>query len=397
MSSLGSRRRLVPVVALLLGAAAAPAQRPRASVPALVPAPASPTALIRRAFDALKDSLQVAVDEDAERRRREREVPRDTIRAGALLVAADHPWAGAAAAGAEGARARLEPLFGARRLGRILDQVVIVVATQDAGGLRLTAREPGIGAYRDQVLIRGTDALPRDAHWLPDAIERWLVNSITAEISDHADRALIRWRELPTPDSALHAQALAAAYVDLTFAASIPARRCFAGDTGGCAVALGIVFPPTALDSLFTRDDRRALGRIRWRALHVRATDSDTATNPCEAVPATPACERFVRGLPQAQWPAPMGKFPREVLISTALELGGAGAADRLLADSTAPLVARLESAARVPRDSLLRAWQRRLLAARPAPLPLRRREVFLAFAGVVVVAGAGLARWSRP
>ncbi|MBI2795333.1 MAG: hypothetical protein HYX65_01340 [Gemmatimonadetes bacterium] len=399
MSRLAPRRRLASVVALLIGATAgaAPAQRMRASAPALVPAPAAPTSSIRRSFDALQDSVRVAADEDAERRRREREVRRDTIRAGALIVAADPPWAGAAAVGAVGARARLEPLFGAERLARILDQVVIVVATQDTGGVRLTALEPEIRAVRGPVVIRGTDELPRDEHWLPHAIERWLVNAITAEISDHADRALIRWRELPTPDSVLHAQALSAAYVDLTFAASIPARRCFTGDTGGCAVALGIVPAPTVLDSLFTRDDRRALGRIRWRALHLRAAGSDTATNPCDAVPATPACERFVRGLPQAQWPAPMGKLPREVLIGTAFELGGAGAADRLLADSTAPLVARLERAAGVPRDSLLRVWQRRMIAARPTPMPLRRRDVFLALASVVVVAGAGLVRWSRP
>ena len=379
------------------------------------PARLSPTAEVRRSYQALAESLRVAREADAEERRRQRATPRDTIRAGALLVASDSQWGAAARVGTHAARERLEFLFGAPRLEASLRDLAIVVATRDVRRTGLVRRDPEINAFRGVVPARTADYLNGDAHVLAGQIEQWIVVSMTAELSDHADKSLLRWRALPTPDSSLIAQVLASAYVDLTFAASIPARRCMAGDTSGCAIALGLVAPPMVLDSLFTRDDRRALGRIRFFVLHagdkagIRAGDGGpqplsrvgsgaalTTPNPCEPVPATDACEAFVRGLPRHQWPAPMGNFPRDVLLFTAFDLGGAGAAGRLLADSTAPIVSRLESAARAPRDSLLREWRRRMLAARPAPMPVGGRDAILAFAAIVLFVGAGLARWSR-
>ena len=122
----------------------------------------SPTAEVRRAFIAVSESLRVVRATEAERQRRLREVPRDTIREGALLLAVDSPFSNEARAGAQAARERLEFRFGAGRLTASLRDLVVVIRRRDAARPRVIGDDPVISVYRGLNLARSEDRIDGD-------------------------------------------------------------------------------------------------------------------------------------------------------------------------------------------------------------------------------------------
>ena len=81
-------------------------------------------------------------------------------------------------------------------------------------------------------------------------------------------------------------------------------------------------------------------------------------------------------------------------LVLTALELGGAGAWERLGGAGT--IEASLARASGMPADSLLMRWRDGLLALRPdrGPLDASTAAVLLGWSALVLAAGLAIARW---
>jgi len=108
------------------------------------------------------------------------------------------------------------------------------------------------------------------------------------------------------------------------------------------------------------------------------------------------ACVDFLHGIPLPQIPQPVTFAARNLLVSTALGLGGPGAYDRLMADTTAPVITRLEHAANAPVDRILGTWRSGVMAARPPAtrVPLRDAALVLGWVGVIAFGAIRSTRW---
>ena len=102
------------------------------------------------------------------------------------------------------------------------------------------------------------------------------------------------------------------------------------------------------------------------------------------------ACDAALRTVPAEFIHPPLSSRARGLLVDLALELGGAGAYERLVA-SRGPLAGRLATAAHVPVDSLVRAWRARAFAHQPERITLRRAGAWAAMAWAVAFALLGL------
>lgn len=184
-------------------------------------------------------------------------------------------------------------------------------------------------------------------------------------------------------------------YVQLVTAGSISARRCFEGNVTGCAMALQIPEDTEFFLTAFDADERRhAVAAARSRAM-VDPAVLPTYTH-CVDDRVDSACVTFLRALGQAQIPRPLGFEARNLLVSTALAMGGSGAFERLTADSTAAVADRLARAANAPVERVVATWRSDVIAARPAPIRVSMREALLAigWVGLFAVGAIRSTRW---
>ena len=90
-------------------------------------------------------------------------------------------------------------------------------------------------------------------------------------------------------------------------------------------------------------------------------------------------CEAALRALPAIAITPPLTGTSRLHLLETALDAGGVGAYDRLLANPRSSMDTRLTAAAALPGDSLLALWRGRVLAARPTTVALQANAAWAA------------------
>jgi len=183
--------------------------------------------------------------------------------------------------------------------------------------------------------------------------------------------------------------------VRLVTAPSEASRRCLIGDIGACRDAL----------DLFERGDRVA----RWypSARERRSLVLKTFTpyfgqgtqvsmfRAC-AQGSDSACTELLRSLPPGALPRPLTYDARATLLSDALRLGGRAAYHRLVASSGLPIADRLAAAGGMAIDPLLARWRAEILAARPVPVSLPPRGVWIALGWTILFAVCGLrsSRW---
>jgi outer membrane murein-binding lipoprotein Lpp len=190
----------------------------------------------------------------------------------------------------------------------------------------------------------------------------------------------------------------ARAATELVTTLSVRARGCNAGNTADCALALGITPADDPVHQWYDAGDRQALVR-RLQATFVRPRRALASTvDDCLQRANDDACVSYL----QQRWVAPGGHPPisTEAAVSvlyTAARLGGAGALDRLLADSSASLAARLEAMAGVPLDSLIDAWRDDARAHRSSPpsLPESTRWAALFWIAAFGTLALRNTRWS--
>lgn len=184
-------------------------------------------------------------------------------------------------------------------------------------------------------------------------------------------------------------------YVHLVTAGSIAARGCFEGRLPACVTALQLGEDSDFFLAAFDAAERRevvagtsARGRIEPAELPVYTRCVDDRVDS--------ACVAFLRALGRVQVPRPLTFEARNLLVSTALEMGGTGGYDRLTADSTASVIDRLSYAAGTPIDRVVATWRSNVLAARPprSDVPVRDALLALGWVGLLACGAVRSTRW---
>jgi hypothetical protein len=131
------------------------------------------------------------------------------------------------------------------------------------------------------------------------------------------------------------------------------ARRCYAGDLAACSITLQ--FTPvsdTVLQWYDANDRQRIVKRTENTALRIDGIGAKRCIEGDDA-----SCVVLLRKYPPGVLPAPAALQARTALTRLAIQLGGAGAIERMLEGDRQPLE-RLSAAARMPVDSLISRWQ---------------------------------------
>ena len=205
-----------------------------------------------------------------------------------------------------------------------------------------------------------------------------------------ADTSLLTWLNLP-PQVHADAGALQAAYIALATRPERAARRCFVEELSACSAALGLLPKGTTLRDWYDAAGRRELARAltndpRW----------DPEVRACVMSQDSATCDHLLELQSPVSLPAPLAGSARGALVSLAVESGGPGAMDRLLASPDAPLTARLAAAAAQPYDSLLSRWRAVVGRARPEPVGPGIAPTLTAFGWTALLLGLALSgtRW---
>lgn len=309
--------------------------------------------------DAARASARV--DSVALERTRER---LDTTRAGNLLVLAPAVLQRTARSIADGAWQKLRGTYG-DEIQPPHPPLVAAIYLSDKG-------PPPYGYPRDATPI----AVPSGAT-TPLLIAQALV-AIDQAIRRDFDKPLDRWlQEAVRTDSFENASP--ELYEDLVTSVSPLARGCYVGDLRACETALGLVPPHDAATEWYDAAGRREVVR------HLQLRQSALA-DLCVGGGVDAACIQILHG-PDSVWIAPPLMFAsRELVVRTALQLGGPQAFRRLLASAGQPLGHRLELAAGVPLDSLLMRWHATVIATRPVSVDLLAGSGWVALVWALVL-----------
>ena len=182
-------------------------------------------------------------------------------------------------------------------------------------------------------------------------------------------------------------------YQEMVIAPWMAVRRCFIGDIARCRQAFGLVGGSDPATDWYDPDDRAraAGGTASWAS----STGQEALRKSCLFEHRDADCLLLLRGLLRERLDPPFSTTARATLVATALDLGGPGAFDRLLARPHAPLADRLADAAGLPADSLISVWRNRVTAHGPMSARIPARSAWAAF-GWAVVFGVLALRSSR-
>jgi hypothetical protein len=142
---------------------------------------------------------------------------------------------------------------------------------------------------------------------------------------------------------------------DLLESPSVLGPRCYRGDIVACSMQLGLTpvedpvmawYDSLTRISAVKRDTARTL---RW---------DEAATRDC-LTGNDAACGRALHAIRMFELP-PAGPFSRDALTWQAIRMGGEGAIERLIMSGGTPAEA-LAAAAKVPADSVIKAWHRNI------------------------------------
>ena len=335
------------------------------TMPAIVTAQDT-TALVQRLhqLEQLRHTAAVAVAR-AESARRER---LDTVRSGALVILV-RPGEAALVRQASGvAWTRLDSLYG--------DEAATLSSTPMLFFL--------LGRPRPQV-ARLYPVIADSAATSADVAFQ-LVRAAGAVVREKADTLFSNWTGsllLPeVPAATEHARV----YVELVTAPSVAVRRCYAGMADSCAAALGLFEGDPAVLA-YDAAERRALvahstdmlGRLR-PAVDACTLGSDSA------------CLEVLRA---RGFEPPLSTDARQLLVRLTLVSGGRGALGRLAHGASRSLSRRFALAAGMPVDSLILAWRRTIIEAKPKPVSIAAARAWTAL-GWIVLMGLMAFRSSR-
>ena len=304
--------------------------------------------------------------------------PADTVRAGALRLVVSPPLEALARASGAVAWQLLEARFGSK--ARLVAPLEIIVQQ---------AESPPIAPRAPNAMVRPV-TVPRDA--TSDLIAPIVTFIAAAHVNAAQDSALRQWLQWTIDPRPQPPERYADVYVELATAPWTAVRSCYGGDLAACGRALGLAADANPLDTWYGTEDQRRLVEHNSATWGLRPLP---AARRCVEHGDATACNAALQSVPADFVRPPLSGAARGLLTDVSLELGGDGAYERLV-DGRGPIAARLASAARVPADSLVRAWRARVFAAAPRPITLRRAGAWAAMAWAVTFAFFGLrsTRW---
>lgn len=296
------------------------------------------------------------------------------VRAGDLMVIADYPDSIPLRDAAQRAWAILSTTYGSQAALLSTQPIRLgVVLADQGGGSSPTGRRVSRHVTVDELerTLLGMAGQPK----VDSRFSRWLGNTVHPVLDTAADRA--------------------GAYVQLVTTGAVAATSCFQGRIDGCISALQV--PEDSLFYLTAYDAAQRRGTVAA----ARSPDMvDPAEHPrysrCVDDRVDTACIEFLRGMPLGQIPQPLNFEARNLLVSTALGLGGTGAYDRLMEDSTAPVATRLERAAHAPLEKIVGTWRAKVMAARPVAtgVPAGDAALALGWVGLIAFGAIRSTRW---
>lgn len=296
------------------------------------------------------------------------------VRAGALMVIADYPDSIPLQGAVTHAWDILSTTYGSQAAALAAQPVRLSVVFGDRGGAASpTSRRVPRKVTEDELertLLAMTGQPKVDSRF-----SRWLGNSVHPVLDTAVERS--------------------GAYDQLVMAGSTAATRCFQGAVEACIKVLQI--PEDSLFYLTVYDAAQRRGTVA-------ATRSPDMVDPAEHARYSScvddgrdsACIAFLRGIPLGQIPQPVNFEVRNLLVSTALTIGGPGAYDRLMEDSTAPVATRLERAANAPLEKIVGTWRSNVMAARPVVTGVAAGDaaIVVGWVGLIAFGAMRSTRW---
>ena len=214
-------------------------------------------------------------------------------------------------------------------------------------------------------------------------------------LRDLGGSALYQWSDWWRPEE----RDLEGAYLDLITLPASGATKCFEGETQACAALLALTPGQDPWQEALDAAQRRRL--VAQRLAYLRSPrggalmrDRSERFRQCVDGEVDDACLNLLHTYWGTFSSLVSARTKRSVML-VARSLGGEGTFSRLVADTTAPLGARLSAAAGAPLDSLLRAWHARVLEAEPAPTRVGPVAGWTSFL-VILIAGALAMRSTR-
>jgi hypothetical protein len=209
------------------------------------------------------------------------------------------------------------------------------------------------------------------------APERWPADSVDAgpdialgvsrAIRASLDSTMRMWMPVPRPPGADSVELGERAFRVAVTSGSAAVRRCLAGNDEQCESALGMISAADPVRAWYDPVDYPDLLKHVANLNAQLETEVGTSTvQSCLREHDTNACRKVVARIPASALHAPMPDDDRALLFLTAMGHGGAGAFDRLAADSTATPVARLARAAGLSEHDLLAEWRKRVTVSTP-------------------------------
>jgi hypothetical protein len=344
---MSSRVLAATLVAALLAAPAAGSAR-QAGGPS-----GAPLAVAARTVDSLRAVVE------RERDRQNRVAPPHRILAGLITILADTTQISRLSLGTI-RRA-------AERASRWAHEAHGAMTGRTLGALEIIANEYLEGSARLPVLSLHVRGWPGSDGWFArptparaDEIEDYFVSVASVAAQSAADLGPPGWSR-SVPGRLAEESTWRDVSIWLSAAQSDAARRCLAARVEACASALELEPVADRLAAWYAPADYPALVEhwTGWtRADSAARADASRCARTADAALCAKAARTIVIGdlLPAGA---------RRTFISIALETGGSGALERLVA-TRGPVAARLAAAAGVPSDSLLALWQSRVMASRP-------------------------------
>ncbi len=156
-------------------------------------------------------------------------------------------------------------------------------------------------------------------------------------------------------------------YRELATVPSHANRACMAGDLDACWTALGPGADSTRLPRWYSPEEMplrvASIGPGRWWPAPILAARLKCLERGSPG--SQPACARFLAAV-APEIAAPLGMEARRLLLWVALEAGGPGSFDRLVADPGMPTADALLAASGLSAEELTSRWREQVLAARP-------------------------------
>jgi len=303
---------------------------------------------LRQRTERLRALTRAAERVESEARRREAQVPKDTILAGPLRVIVERSRAHQVREGAEQAGETIQSLLGDDAYlleGRYL-QLAFGIGTSSGAG---------------QIPVVGLPGNPS-----ADDVRRTIMGWVGPLLASRASAELRAWTGIPIEVDSV--RIFRAAHVDLVTALPGAASRCLAGALTDCGIALGLEAPTSPPHAYWDEHARReAVRRLApsWtqgslEQVSVACLDGDD-----------PSCiayldARFAANAGLVRQLAPLGTASRQTVLLVAMRLGGSGALGRLVSDPSANPRRAIEAAAGQPIEQVLATWHGTVTAANP-------------------------------